>query len=119
MRTLKAVLRLLLLLVATLTATVVCLPAQTQTYDIATFSPPSGWKVERRQNSLVFTDIDETAKTYCILGLYASRAESGSSRDDFVQEWEALVRRGFSAGAPHCRSSSADSSPWPRHRRRV
>ena len=74
--------------------------AQTLAYDIATFSPPEGWKAERRQTSMEFTDIDQAAHTYCILGVYASTPGSGSTDTAFAREWDALIRRGFSTGAP-------------------
>ncbi|MBI3684197.1 MAG: hypothetical protein HY235_27805 [Acidobacteria bacterium] len=77
----------------------VTVPAQTEVYDIATFSPPRGWKTERRQSSINYTDIDEAARTYCLLGVYASTPGSGNPGVDFASEWDGLVRRGFSAGA--------------------
>ena len=51
--------------------------AQSEVYDIAAFTPPRGWRAERRQISITFTDIDPAARTYCILGVYASTPAFG------------------------------------------
>jgi hypothetical protein len=76
----------------------VTLMAQAEVYDIAVYAPPRGWKAERRQSSITYTDIDPAARTYCVLGVYASTPGSGSPGADFAREWDALVRSGFSAG---------------------
>jgi len=41
----------------------VTLMAQTEVYDIAAYTPPRGWKAERRQSSIAYTDIDPAART--------------------------------------------------------
>lgn len=96
----RCVLRVLPVFVLLLAGTVVPAAAQTQAYDIATFSPPQGWKAERHQTSIAFTDIDEASRTFCILGVYASTTGSGDGGADFAREWGALIGRGFSTGAP-------------------
>jgi hypothetical protein len=100
MRNMRSFLRVLPLFVLLLAGTVVPVRAQTQAYDIATFSPPPGWKAERRQTSMEFTSIDQAAQTYCILGVYASTPGSVSADAAFAREWDALAGRGFSGGAP-------------------
>ena len=37
--------------------------AQAEVYDIAEYTPPRGWKAERRQSSIAYTDIDPAART--------------------------------------------------------
>ncbi|MBI1787283.1 MAG: hypothetical protein HYR60_06985 [Acidobacteria bacterium] len=79
--------------------TVAPVPAQTQSFDIAGFTPPQGWKVEWPQGKVAMTHIDQSARTYCMLGLYASTPSSGNPDSDFAREWDQIVRNGFSAGA--------------------
>lgn len=70
------------------------LSAHAETFDIAAFTPPPGWKAEQKSGSIGYTHIDSATRTYCVLGIYASTPVSG-----FAKEWDALVRRGFPAAA--------------------
>ena len=88
-----------LLFVTLVAGAPVPLLAQSQIYDIATFTPPRGWRAEHRQNSVTFTDIDQAARTFCILAVYASTPASGNPDNDFARAWDALVRSDFSAGS--------------------
>jgi hypothetical protein len=77
------------------------LPAVTQTgtLDLASFTPPAGWKVTQDQTAIVYTVTDEAARTYCMLGVYASAPGSGNATRDFAAEWQSIVRHNFTAGS--------------------
>ncbi|MGA2262948.1 MAG: hypothetical protein ABSH28_16140 [Acidobacteriota bacterium] len=73
--------------------------AQIETFDLASFSPPAGWKVSQSQTAITYTAIDQATRTYCMFGVYAGTPSSGDAMRDFAGEWESIVRHGFVAGA--------------------
>jgi hypothetical protein len=69
--------------------------AQTETFDIATYNPPKGWKRSTGQGYVIFQDGKQTGSTgsFCILIVYASRQSSGDADKDFKMEWTDLVEK--------------------------
>jgi hypothetical protein len=63
--------------------------AQKQTYDITTFTAPSGWKAEPRENLILFSRVD--GGSWAQIGLYKSTASKGNVEDDTISEWQTLV----------------------------
>ena len=72
------------------------LAAQTQTFDIASFTPPSGWATAQGSTEISFTFIDQAAGYYVMLVVYNSTASSGDLEKDFASEWKNVVVRTFS-----------------------
>lgn len=62
----------------------------TETFDIATFQPPKGWKKQIGQDSVQFSI--ENKDEFCLITLYKSIQSSGSSKENFDVAWEALVK---------------------------
>jgi hypothetical protein len=75
----------------------IILAAQKESYDIASFTPPAGWKKDVKQSSVSFTIVDNVKNTYCIIGVYNSVASTGNMRTDFKNEWNELVIKPFGA----------------------
>jgi len=73
--------------------------AQTQKYDIMTYTPPKGWTVQNGDNAKVFTKIDKTKNTLGIIMLYPSINSSGDANDDFKYVWKQIVQDSFGASA--------------------
>lgn len=89
------------LLVLTFLAAAVCpLAGQVQTFDIASFTPPSGWTADQSGDHVVFTTIDQTGGTYVMLAIYESTPRSGIGEKDFASEWKNIVVKSFSQTAP-------------------
>ena len=65
--------------------------AQKETFDIITFSPPAGWKKEVTENTIIYTGINNTNKTWCRIGIVKSTASKGNIEADFESEWQGLV----------------------------
>lgn len=80
----------------------------TMTFDIVTFTPPPG-EVSRTSSSIGFTTIDQRAGSYCLLGLFASVASTGSAAGDFAAEWKDIVLNGRTAAASP--ATAAGSTP--------
>jgi hypothetical protein len=94
-RSLIAAVSLLLLLLAAVASPTL---AQTETFDLASFTPPAGWKVSQNQTAITYTAIDQATRTYCMFGVYTGTPSSGDAMRDFAGEWESIVRHGFVAG---------------------
>ncbi len=77
----------------------ISLVAQTETFDIATFTQPGGWKRDVKPSVVNFTKVDNLKNTYCIIGVYTSVASTGNVWSDFKNEWNELVIKPFSASA--------------------
>ncbi|MCJ7589140.1 MAG: hypothetical protein MUQ00_14750 [Candidatus Aminicenantes bacterium] len=75
------------------------LMAQTETFDITTYTPPKGWKKEMKTSVVNYTILDSAKNTYCIIGVYASRPSSGDAAADFTAEWNDLVVKPLGADA--------------------
>jgi len=69
--------------------------ASAESFDIASFSPPSGWSPEATKSSRVFTRIDSGAGTFCRITLHASMATLGSPKLDFDADWRDLIATPF------------------------
>jgi hypothetical protein len=75
------------------------LAAQTQTFDIASFTPPAGWTVAQGDDHIIFTFIDQAAGNYVMLAVYDSTPRSGDGEKDFASEWKNVVVKSFSQTA--------------------
>ncbi len=63
-----------------------------ETFDIATYTIPTGWKKNSSTNSVVSLVITDNKKgTYCQIGIYASTTSKGGLQADFESEWQELI----------------------------
>ena len=85
--------------IASLVFAVVNLNAQTESFDIANFTPPAGWKRDLKKDEVDFTWVDKTKNTYCIIAVYSGVASKGNLLSDFTDEWNQLVIKPFGAQA--------------------
>ena len=53
--------------------------AQTETFDIATYTAPKDWKKEANAGVIVYTDINTTTGSFCVLAMYACSATLGDA----------------------------------------
>lgn len=73
--------------------------AYADSFDVATFTAPKGWKKETRADRAVrFSRV--TGAKYCLIDLYASAPSQGSLSADFEREWADLVGTPLKANAP-------------------
>jgi hypothetical protein len=73
--------------------------AQTESFDILSFTPPKGWKRDVAKDVISFTDMNQKRGSYCIIGIYSSHKSSGSAEKDFASEWNARAVKPFGAQA--------------------
>jgi hypothetical protein len=65
--------------------------ASADSFDIASFSPPSGWSRQDAKDIRAFTTVDKAAGTFCRIALHASMKTLGSPKLDFDADWRDLI----------------------------
>ena len=78
--------------------------SQTETFDIITYTAPkdpigTGWKKDAKTGVVNYTNINETAGSFCVITIYASSASSGDAQKDFNNKWKELVETPYKAEA--------------------
>jgi len=79
------------------------LAQQRETFDMATFSPPAGWKKESVDFAASYLITNNKTGGWCRLSIYKSIISSGDARSDFNSEWKNIVEKqfqGISTSAP-------------------
>jgi len=69
--------------------------AQKPTYDLVTFTPPSGWQKEVKASSTLYTAIDQKTRSWCQIGIVKSTISRGTIERDFDREWQELIVRNY------------------------
>ena len=69
--------------------------AQTETFDIATYTPPKDFKKDSKQGVVNYTCVNSTTGSFCVIAMYASTASTGDAEKDFKREWKELVETPF------------------------
>ena len=88
-------------------------PAQVpETFDIATFQPPNGWKKQPGQNSIQFSTSDEARGTYCLITLFRSIPGIGSSKENFSAAWQTIVKESVNVTAAPQMQPSGNPADW-------
>jgi hypothetical protein len=64
---------------------------QTETFDIATYTPPKDWKKDAGAGVVSYTNINSTTGSFCVLVIHACSASIGDAPKDFKSEWKDLV----------------------------
>jgi len=66
--------------------------AQKETFDLASYSAPKGWKKEKTENSVQFTKEDATKGTYCTISLFKALPASTDADENFNLAWTSVVK---------------------------
>jgi hypothetical protein len=101
---------LYLLLIAVLF--VQCSAAQTETYDIITYTPPSGWKKEIKSSSVVYTKANNKNNSFCIVNIYKSIPSKGSIEHDFTSDWQDFVVTPYKVTVAPTLEEVQDTDGW-------
>jgi len=73
--------------------------SQTETFDIASYTPPKDWKKDAKQGVVNYTKVNETTGGFCIITIYASTVSTGDPEKDFKNDWKELVVTPYQAEA--------------------
>jgi len=69
-----------------------CLHAQKETFDLATYTAPEGWKKQQAESTIQFSKEDAAKGTYCLITLYKAVPGTANSKDNFDLAWNSLVK---------------------------
>ncbi len=65
--------------------------AQTQTFDIVTYTPPIGWSKEIKDYAASYYKTNNKTKGWCRITIYKSIKSSGDPATDYSSEWNSLM----------------------------
>jgi hypothetical protein len=83
--------------------------AQTQKFDVMTYTAPKGWKAGQNGSAKVFSTVDKAAGKFCLMMLHPSITNHGTPSQDFAYVWKTLVQETFNAGGnPEKETTQAD-----------
>ncbi len=83
--------KLLFLAICFFSFSINSLAQASETFDIATFQPPAGWKEQRKDGVVIFNTSNEQKGTYAMIMLFRSRASSGNAKSDFEDDWREFI----------------------------
>ena len=84
--------------------------AQTKTFDIVTYFPPSGWKSEQTENAILYSKIDGDKWAQIII--YKNTVSKGSIQTDFESEWKLLVADAYKTTALPEKTAPEKAEGW-------
>lgn len=83
--------------------------AQKESFDILSFTPVANWQMERSDNTVSLTGVDEANGTFCIITLYKSLDGSADSKKNFRTAWKKVVQDNFGTGKPKMEDPSNEN----------
>ncbi len=86
--------------------------AQTETFDIATYTPPKDFKKDSKQGVVNYTSVNTTTGSFCVIAMYASTASTGDAEKDFKREWKELVATPYNAKASPETETQSTADGW-------
>ena len=66
--------------------------AQQQTFDVANYKSPIGWKKQATENTIQFSKEDAVKGTYCMITLFKSVPGTENSKENFDMAWTSVVK---------------------------
>lgn len=86
--------------------------AQTETFDLATYTAPKAWKKEKTEDAIQFSKEDAAKGTYCLITLYKAVPGTTNSKENFDLAWESLVKEMVTVSTPPEMQPSATENGW-------
>jgi hypothetical protein len=88
------------------------LVAQTETFDIATYTVPANFTKGDKAGVLLYTNTNTTTGGFCIIAIYPSAASAGNEKKDFANEWKELVVAPYKAEANPKTETQTNTGGW-------
>lgn len=86
--------------------------AQKETFDLATYTPPKGWKKEVADLAAGYSIINKKDASRCQIAIYKSLPSKGSIELDFDSEWQMLVINRYKVKAPTQLNETQEADGW-------
>ncbi len=65
--------------------------AQTETFDIVTYTPPKDWSKDAKTGVINYMNVNKINGGFCVIAMFASKVSTGDAQKDFSREWNELV----------------------------
>ncbi len=86
---------------------------QNETFDLATYTTPKGWKKTSNTNDVIsYAITNNQTGTYCQIGIYRSTGSKGNLQADFDSEWQELIVKTYKPTAIPKLVPSASENGW-------
>jgi hypothetical protein len=86
--------------------------SQTETFDIATYTPPKDFKKDVKPGVINYTNVNATTGGFCVIAMFASSASTGDAEKDFEREWNALAVTPYKAEANPKTETQTNAEGW-------
>ena len=102
--------QLLRILIAILILTAGSFAQKVETFDLMTFTPPTGWKKEAGQNGVQISTEDND--DYCIITLFKAIPAIGNADENFKASWDTIVKEAVTVNASAQMIPAANKEDW-------
>jgi hypothetical protein len=86
--------------------------SQTETFDIATYTPPKDFKKDSKPGVVNFTNVNAATGGFCVIAMFASTTSTGDAEKDFEREWHTLVVAPYKAEANPKTETQTNAEGW-------
>ena len=86
----KSVLFLTLLIICSVSSI-----AQKEVYDLISYTPPSSWKKDATESTVMYTITNNTTKAWCRISIIKSTISNGDIEQDFESERQNLIEKNY------------------------
>ncbi len=86
--------------------------AQSETFDITSYSAPKAWKSQSSESMIQFSVEDEAKGSYCLIMLFKSLPGTADPKANFDAAWESVVKEAVSVSSPPEMQPAATENGW-------
>ena len=86
--------------------------AQTETFDIATYTPPQNFNKEEKPGGVVYSQANDSTGKFCAIIIFASTAGTGDVAKDFKLQWDELAVKKYAADAKPATEKAQTPNGW-------
>ncbi|MBK8611591.1 MAG: hypothetical protein IPL84_17040 [Chitinophagaceae bacterium] len=86
--------------------------AQKQSFDLATYTPPKGWKKQNADAAVQFSKEDAAKGSYCLITLYKSTPGTPDPKENFNMAWATLVKELVTVSGSPEMQPAATANGW-------
>ena len=85
--------------------------AQKESLGAVKYTPPRGWTKTEKENVVTFSEVNQTAGTFCVITLYGASSSTSSPQNDFAGAWNNLVVKPWGA-AENPETATENAEGW-------
>jgi hypothetical protein len=86
--------------------------AQTQVFDITTYTAPRGWKKQSTESTIQYSKEDAAKGTYCLLMLFKALPGAPDSKSNFDAAWETVVKEMVAVSSAPTMVAPSSENGW-------